>query len=187
MAVGVLLLGVAAFQAAFPETSQSLMALANQMIFSAVCDLPAAECRLGTTGFVVPGAVMVGAMMLAWAVTIGCAVIVQIAVWAKGRFPERGNVQPIVQQAIALMTILWIVMMMAVWAAIMLIHETVAKVTAFHLPKGLSVDLVYGSLRFATPAILALIGLGLVALALHLRKARAFARLFARQLFAQAG
>ena len=175
MAAGVLVVVVAAFQVLFPEPAINLMIFANRTVFSEVCDLGTKpDCKLAVTGFVVPGAVMVGATMLAWVVTILSAVALQIATSVKSWFPTRGNVKPIVQPAIALMTMLWMVMMVAVWAIILLINWAVQAATGFELPKGLSVDLVYAGLRLVTPAVVALIALGAVALTIHLGKAWAY-------------
>ena len=176
MAAGVLVIVVAGVQVALPHLVERAMVLANEMVFATVCRPADIGCVLGTAGYVVPGAVMMGAMMLAWAVTLLSAVVVQIATWGRGWFPERGQVQPLVQPAIALMTILWFVMMTAGWAVILLIHWAISSATGFLLPQGLSIGLVHASLRLVTPAILALVVLGGVALVLHLRKAAAFAK-----------
>ncbi len=174
VAIGAMVLGVVALQAIAPDVVEGMMHLAGPIVFAGACRPLGSTCTLATTGFVVPGLVLMGTMMLAWAVTILSAMVIQIAAWGKGWFPERGSVPPLVQQAIALMTILWFVMMVAFWSLILLIHWVVQETRGFTLPEGLDITMVHASLRLVTPAIFALVVLSAVGLALHVRKGAAF-------------
>ena len=95
VAIGAMVLGVVALQAIAPDVVEGMMHLAGPIVFAGACRPLGSTCTLATTGFVVPGLVLMGTMMLAWAVTILSAMVIQIAAWGKGWFPERGSVPPL--------------------------------------------------------------------------------------------
>ena len=173
IATGGLVIASAMAEGLAPDAVMWVYGAIDKLIFGTEC-IYRRECVILSSGFAVLGALLMAAMILCWIVVIAAALAVQVASWAGRWFPERGRVRPVVAPAIALMTILWFVAMTAVWSMILLVHWLVRAATGYHLPRGLSVELVIGCLRLVTPAIAALVLLGIVAVALDWRKARAF-------------
>lgn len=167
----------AAGQWFWPREMQAFYVAVDSLYFGTECQFRPG-CAYLDRGFVVLGAVLMAAMAPFWVVVIACGILVQLATWARPWLGiARRAVTPILAPAIALMAVLWLVLMMALWSMILLLYKLIAALFTFHLPLGLSENLVEGYLLFAFPALLAMALLGAVGLALHIRKNLAMSRL----------
>ena len=167
--IGLVTVLIALAEWVVPDVMQKIYLAVDQLYFGTEC-MYRTGCVITGRGFVVLGAVLMALMSFFWIIVILCALIVQWGTLAKRRFPKRIDVTPMVTQAIALMAVLWLVLMMGLWSMVLLGYKIGRALFNYHLPRGLSEDLVDGYLQFASPALVAAAILGLVGAYLHIRK-----------------
>lgn len=154
-------------QAVFPVAMVRVVDWVSTVIFS----MPGTGMAAPVGGFVPLAVMLMGLMVCFWALALGIAWVIVLDCLCRGRAAFAASFVP---QAISLMSILWMMLMTALWTVALGVYAVVTSLSDFRLPFGLDRDLVLACLRFVTPAAAALIVLALVAAAIHVRKSRAF-------------
>jgi hypothetical protein len=182
VAVGLFILAMAALEVMGQGNWLGrLIGLADGWMISVACEgaANAGTCATGYVGISLLGVRLMSVMMLAWAITLLAAVVVGVASRVPGLAPERGRVSNFLQPAIALMTLLWFLLMAAVWAVVLQLDTTWNEKL---IPDARQVE---AALRMISPAVLALVALIAVGLWLHFAKGRGLAAMEPAQYLPQ--
>ena len=159
---GLAVIAVDIVQRLAPGVVESLMTHVNGTVFNVVREATDAPFTPDPKGFSVPAALLMVSMVIAWVLSFGAAWIIWAACWFKR---GKTGVAVIVPEAIALMSLVWMLLMTVVWTAILLLHWFVEFHAEFKLPSGLDPLMVLSCLRLVTPAggtlvLLAAVGFG---------------------------
>ena len=156
-----------------PHLTVGVMQLVNQYLLDSQSVDHGANTPLVAAGFPVLAVLLVGAMILLWSISILLTWIIMLTAPLRKTKAQR---QSLVPQALALMSMAWMMLMTAGWSALLFANWAVNKATGFQLPAGMRPEIVLSCLRLVTPAALMLVTLALVGLYLHFRKTLRFNR-----------
>ncbi len=156
-----------------PDSTFGAMQLVNLILLDVVPVVADAKTPMVAAGFPVLAILLVGVMVVIWALSILLTCFLMfLAPWHK----SKAQAQSLVSEALALMSMAWMMLMTAGWSVLLFVNWAVTRATGFQLPAGMKPEIVLSGLRLVTPAAVMLMALALIGLYLHLRKNGRFSR-----------